>query len=236
MVEELDFIARFARSKGFDIKPRTIFVEGTTDVDLFQLSAKLEKEKTGIDLLGDKMAIIAAGIGNNGGAKGVCRELVSFKNMASTCLLPNGRPKYRFIGLFDNDNAGRQAISDIRKTDISILEYRDVFRLCPVMPLNENQDMTFLRNKFEQENLLYKGLDWELEDLVPDSFSMLLIDENPFLLRGSQPINDKVHREWTPDGKAKLIRLVKENAMHSDLLAFIAILNAFRQFFNIKSN
>jgi len=40
MVEELDFIARFAQTKGFDIKPRTIFVEGTTDVDLFELAAK----------------------------------------------------------------------------------------------------------------------------------------------------------------------------------------------------
>jgi len=156
--------------------------------------------------------------------------------MASKCLLPNGHQKYRFIGLFDNDKAGRQAISDIRKTDISILEYRDVFRLCPIMPISQNQDMTFLRNKFEEENLKYKGLDWELEDLVPDSFSTLLENEDPYLLRCSHLVHDKVHREWTPDGKAKLIRLVKENAMHPDLIAFIAILHAFRQFFNIRSS
>jgi len=69
MAEELDYIAYFARTKRFDIRPRTIFVEGTTDVELFELAAKLEKEETGVDLLGDRLAIIAAGEKNEGGRK-----------------------------------------------------------------------------------------------------------------------------------------------------------------------
>lgn len=234
MAENLDYIAYFARTKNFNIKPRTIFVEGTTDVKLFELAAKLEKEKTGLDLLGDRLAIIAAGEGDEGGAKGVCRELVSFKNMAKGCLLPSGRPKYRFVGLFDNDRAGRQAISDVRKTDTSILEFKDVFRLWPVMPLSSNLDMEVLRKNFEADNERYKNLDWELEDLLPDSFCETVIKENPTAVYRSCPMHDKVHREWSPDGKAKLHRLVIQYAIHKDLEVVISNMRALWHYLNIK--
>jgi len=234
MFEELDYIAIFARTKKFDIKPRTIFVEGTTDVELFELAARLEKEETGFDLLGDRLAIIAAGEKDEGGAKGVCRELVSFKNMARYCLLPSGRPKYRFVGLFDNDNAGRQAISDIRKTDTSIQEFKDVFRLWPVMPLSPSLDVEAVRKSFETENIRYKNLDWELEDLLPDSFAKDILKENPALIYRSNPIHDKVHRDWTSDGKAKLIRLARQYAIRNDLEAVISVLRTFWHYLNIK--
>ncbi len=234
MSEDLDYIAYFARTKKFDVKPRTIFVEGTTDVTLFELAAKVEKERTGIDLLGDRLAIIAAGEGDEGGAKGVCRELVSFKNMAKGCLLPNGRPKYRFVGLFDNDSAGRQAISDVRKTDTSILEFKDVFRLWPVMPLSPNLDVEAIRRNFEAENEKYKHLDWELEDLLPDSFCEIIIAANPSAIHRSFPMHDKVHHEWSSDGKAKLHRLANQYANYKDLEQVISTLRAFWHYLNIK--
>jgi len=164
----------------------------------------------------------------------VCRELVSFKNMARGCLLPSGRPKYRFVGLFDNDNAGRQAISDVRKTDTSILEFKDVFRLWPVMALSTSLDLEVMRKCFESENEKYKNLDWELEDLLPDSFAEEIINENPAFLYKSHKINDKVHRDWTPDGKAKLNRLARQYGMRKDLEAAISVLRAFWHYLNIK--
>ena len=234
MAEDLDYIAYFARTKKFNVKPRTIFVEGPTDVRLFEYAAKLEKEKTGFDLLGDRLAIIAAGEGDEGGARGVCRELVSFKNMAKGLLLPSGRPKYRFVGLFDNDRAGRQAINDIRKTDTSILEFKDVFRLWPVIPISPNLDVDAVRKAFESENEIYKNLDWELEDILPASFSDTIIKENPNAVYRSCPMHDKVHREWSPDGKAKLNRLTIQYAIHKDLETVINILHAFWHYLNIK--
>lgn len=234
MPDDLDYIAFFANTKKFDIRPRTIFVEGTSDVAIFQLAAKLEKEKSGLDLLGDRLAIIAAGERDEGGVKGVCRELVSFKNMAKYCLLPNGRPKYRFVGLFDNDNAGRQAINDVRKIDTSILEYKDVFRLWPIMPHSSNLDVEVIRKSFVAENEKYKNLDWELEDLLPASFSESIIIENPNLQYRSHPVEDKIHREWSPDGKAKLHRLTIQNAIYKDLEAVIKVLYAFWHYLNIK--
>lgn len=232
--DEIDIVAHFAKSKNFNIRLRTVFVEGTTDVDLFELAAQYAKEETGIDLLGEKLAIVASGTGDDGGTKGICRELVSFKNLARVCLLPNGKPKYRFVGLFDNDDAGRRAIHDVRKTDSSILEFKDVFRLQPIMPSVLNRDPGALQKIFDEENNKYKGLDWELEDLLPESLIMAFLDEFPTAIaRSPNTVHDRIHRDWTPHGKAQLHRFVKAHAMHVDLLAVIDVLRALRYYLGI---
>jgi hypothetical protein len=234
MTIEMDYIAHFAKSKNFNIRPRTIFVEGTTDVDLFELAVQCEKVKNGVDLLGDELAIVAAGLGNDGGTRGICRELVSFKNMARYFLLHNGKPKYRFIGLFDNDNAGRRAIHDIRKTDTSILEFKDVFRLWPVMPLVSSYDPSALQKKFEMENINYNNLDWELEDLLPNSLVQAFLDEFPSAVIQSKQLHDKIHRDWTRDGKARLHRFVKTHAIHADLINVINVIRSLRYYLGLK--
>ncbi len=94
VAQENDFVAQYASSLGFSIRIRTVLVEGTTDVELFNLAARLEQEKTGIDLLKDDLAFVAAGERDRGGTKGVIRELNAFRCMARNCLLSNGRPKY----------------------------------------------------------------------------------------------------------------------------------------------
>lgn len=233
MADDLDHVARFAKSKNFGVQRRTVFLEGRTDVELFVLAAQLERSRTDTDLFGTDLAVVAAGDGDDGGASGVCRELVTFRNMARYCLLPNGRPKYRFIGLFDNDRAGRQAIHDVRKTDTSILEFKDVFRLWPVMPLHKNLDPSALRNSFETENEIYKNMDWELEDLVSETLVSGFLDETPDAIARSTPIHDRVHRDWTSDGKARLHRFIRQNAIPSDLAAVVAVIRAMRHYFNL---
>jgi hypothetical protein len=133
--KDLDAVARYAMALGFAIRSRTVLVEGTRDVDLFQLGADLERSAGGPNLLGHDLAIVAGGEGELGGTRGVIRELIGLRAMARTCLLSSGRPRYRFIALFDNDRAGRLAVKALRELDSSILEYKDVFRLWPAMPL-----------------------------------------------------------------------------------------------------
>ena len=38
---------------GWNLRPRTVIVEGSTDVTLFQLAARLERDATGADLFAD---------------------------------------------------------------------------------------------------------------------------------------------------------------------------------------
>lgn len=223
-----DFVAQYASSVGFSIRSRTILVEGTTDVELFNLAARLELEKTGIDLLQNDLAFVAAGERDRGGTNGVNRELIALRGMARVCLLPNGRPKYRFIGLFDNDKAGILAVKRVQEMDSSILEYKDVFRLWPVMPLTGNLDPRTMQKTFERENINYKGLEWELEDLIIPAFIEAFLAENHNVLKKTTPVNGKVHRDFTPDGKACLHRFIKKHAIRDDLIEVIRVLKAIR--------
>jgi hypothetical protein len=234
MAEELDSVARYGKALGFEVRLRTVLVEGTSDVDIFHMAARLERAATGIDLLGEDLAIVAAGERDRGGASGVVRELVSLRGMSRTCLAQNGRPRYRFVGLFDNDYAGKQAVKLARIVDNSILEYKDVFRLWPQMPLPGNLDPGAIKRAFEKENAAYGSLDWELEDLLPDVFIDAFVAENSKAIVKTKLVGNKVHRDLTADGKAKLHYFVKQNAVRDDFASVIEVLKALRFYLGIR--
>ena len=233
---QVDSVAQYALALGFNVKPRTILVEGTTDVKLFELAVSLEREKTGIDLLGNDLAIIAAGERDRGGTRGVVRELISFRGMARACLLPNGRPRYRFIGLFDNDRAGKDAVKLARTIDNSILEYKDVYRLWPVMPRPGNLDPGTVQRSFERENAGYKGLDWELEDLLTQEFVDSFLKVHSGAVKKTVSSGDKVHREFSTDGKANFHRFINARARYEDVYPVILVLKAIRFYLMLPCN
>jgi hypothetical protein len=228
VVDTMDAVARYGHALGLTVRSRTVLVEGTTDAELFKLASRLEYETTGIDLLGQGLAFVAAGERDRGGTHGVVRELVAFRGMARTCLSSAGRPRYRFIGLFDNDNAGRQAVKLARTIDNSILEYKDVYRLRPVMPFPGNLDPGSVQRDFERENDPYKGLDWEVEDMLPKSFVDVFEAEHPQAVTRRSETNGVVHRDFTADGKAQFHRFVKLNAVRADLKGIIESVMAIR--------
>lgn len=229
MTVDLDVVAVYGQRNGWNLKRRTFLVEGVTDEQLFKLAARLEFNKTGIDLFSDGLEIIAAGIGDAGGTRGVIRELNCLRQMARCELGRDGQPRYRFMALFDNDPAGKQAVNSAKGFDLSILEYKDVFRLQPVMPICGNVDPKTLQKQFERANEGFKGLDWEIEDLLPDDFFDTFLADNPGALkRNTIVINGKQHRELTPDGKSRLHRYIKQHAMLEDLAGVIAVLRAMR--------
>ncbi|HTU45818.1 MAG TPA: hypothetical protein VMF91_12190 [Bryobacteraceae bacterium] len=228
MKSELDTVATYARSMGWDIRARTVLVEGTTDVALFELAARTERKDAGVDLFANGLAIIAAGEGDQGGTRGVIRELNALRCLARASLMPNGRPRYRFVGLFDNDHAGRQAISGARVVDTSILEYKDVFRLRPVMPCSGNLDPKTLEKAFDHVNAEFVGLDWALEDLLPVEFLDAFRADFPTAIRRRCQKSGKTHWEFTPDGKARLHRYIRNHSMRADLLAVIDVVRALR--------
>jgi hypothetical protein len=205
-----------------------VFVEGTTDEDLFSLAVTSERQRTGIDLTSDGLAVIAAGTADNGGVDGVVRQLTGFRFMATSCFLPDGRQKYRFVGLFDDDRAGREAVRRARELDRGAIEYRDVFRMRPVMPLHTDRDPSSLQKRFEAENLPYKGIDWEMEDLLPESFHQAFVESCPSAVAKVTTAGGKTHRDLTRDGKAKFHRFIKEHAVHADLKDVIATVRALR--------
>jgi hypothetical protein len=228
VAEQLDNVARYASALGLQIRKRTVLVEGTSDADLFEMAARLEDEATGLNLLGPDLAIVAAGQGDLGGTRGVVRELLILRGIARTLLLPNGKPQYRFVGLFDNDKAGRQGVKELRDLDTSIIEFKDVFRLWPAMPNPRGLDPGDIRRNFEAHNADFKGMDWELEDLLPKSFLDAFFAEHHNAIARTASAGKKIHRELTDDGKARLHRYVKQHAMREDLSMVIETLKCLR--------
>lgn len=233
MPDPTDAVAFYASSLGYEIRSKVVLVEGTNDVALFKLAAACELHKTGRNLL-DDLCFIAAGEGDRGGTLGVIRELMCFRGLCKAFLLPNGRPRYRVVALFDNDKAGRQSLQEARRLDAGLLEFKDLFLLYPVMPLTSNLDVVSLRRTFEINNQQYKGLDWEPEDLFPESFIDCFGEQFPLAVARRSGVNGVTHRDYTRDGKARFHRFVRENAVHGDLLKIIEVIEAMRCYLALK--
>lgn len=232
--ETLDIVARYGISKNWQLLKRTVLVEGTSDVTLFGLAARRYFQRHQKELLAD-MAIIAAGEGERGGTNGVIRELVTLRSLAAIHLSPSGLPLYRVIGLFDSDTAGNNAVRGARGIDASIIEYRDVFRLRPAMPKDGNLDPEALQRSFERLNMPFKGLTWELEDLVGVDFMKQFLSKYPSALIRQDLISGSIHRELTRDGKRELVRFCNDNALLKDLAGIVEVLHALRHYLRLPS-
>ncbi len=96
------------------------------------------------------------------------------------------------------------------------------------MPLHTDRDPSSLQKRFETENLPYKGIDWELEDLLPESFQQAFAESCPAAVARVTEAGGRLHRDLTKDGKAKFHRFVKEHAVYADLKDVIATVRALR--------
>jgi len=62
------------------------------------------------------------------------------------------------------------------------------------MPVTQNLDPISMKKLFERENAPYRGLDWEIEDLISEPFLVDFLSEEPAALRRPLTINGKTHR------------------------------------------
>jgi len=235
-VADLGLVAQYARSRGFSIAPRTIIVEGRTDFELFTLAARYEERETHAHLLGYDMAVVHGGEGDDGGTAGVIRQLITLRGNAQADLGPKGSPRYRFVALFDDDRAGRQAVRAARDLDRSIIEFKDVFRLRPIMPMTPHADPTVLERSFRDANAEFKNIEWELEDLLGSQLLSTFCEEYPNAISRECRAGDTVHRDFTRDGKARLHRFAKEHAIRRDLAKVAGVLKSFRRYFGLKED
>lgn len=229
MAEVLDPLAAYVKFKGYPVRSRIILVEGTSDADLFLLASELFRKKTGADLMED-IAFVPAGEKDNGGVRGVIRELLVLHAVATTVLDSSGRLRYRIAALFDNDHAGRYAVRSTPQFDIRLTEFKEMFLLRPMMPLTNNCDPNAIRSLVENANALYRNLDWELEDLFPLGFLNAFDAEYVSAVKRTTVVGDKTHRDLTSDGKAQFHRFVKQNALLSDLEGLVETMRAMRSY------
>jgi len=231
----VDQVNGYGRANGWTIRPRTLIVEGTSDVQLFRMAALLERQSTGVDLLAGGFSILAGGEAERGGARGVVRELTTLRSLARSVRLPDGRPRYRFIGLVDDDKAGREAIKGARMVDSSVMEYKDLFRLRPHMIVNTNLDPKTLRKSFEDANRRYNTLDWELEDLLPEDMVDSFLADFPTATPRVTRQHGRTHRDFSWDGKHRLHKFVEQHAFGTDLDSVAHVIRAMRYYLRIPT-
>jgi len=231
----IDLVAEYAERARIEIGPKTVIVEGRSDVDLLSLAANLEAQYSGNVMFSEGFVVSACGGGNEGGARGVIDELTTLWGISRRELKSNGRPKYRIVGLLDNDDAGRRAIHGAKQTNRMVKEFRELFRLHPIMPSSGNLDAKSLARSFDKFNQEFSGLDWEIEDAISDDFVEIFLEEHPEVAARTQCVGNKIHRDFSWDGKAKLKKFTEEYAAREDLLGIIEILNSLRFIMGMKT-
>lgn len=198
-----DVFELYCKMKKWETKKGNVLVEGTSDMDIFICAAKLYKKNKGIDLLKD-LAVIPAGEGAEGGAKAVCDEMITIKRITGGSMR---RTKSRVIGLLDKDFEADECIKFEKNHHGRLLEFRDVFRLHPCMPVKGNLDPNTLKKSFERLNANYKSLKWEVEDLLPkECFD--LIEEQYADQINKKKCGDKVHYELGDKAKNAVHKII----------------------------
>lgn len=102
------------------------------------------------------------------------------------------------------------------------------------MPAAGNLDPATMKRTFDRLNEPFKGITWELEDLVGEDLFDLFLESYPTALVRSIEVGGAVHRELTRDGKSRLIRFCNDNADLSSLGSVLDAIHALRFYMNLS--
>lgn len=219
-------VERYAGPLGWNLARNNVIVEGTSDVEYLTRASELHSIKRGRHLLDGELAIVASGQGDDGGVDGVNRRLNFFWQLAEGERDADGAVRYRFIGLFDKDAAGRGAFAVASRFDRRIQPYVDIFLLHPVMPsFTPGHDRSM---EIAQVNLPFARIDWEIEDLCSERIWTIFEAEHPGAVLDKRVAGGCTHRELLPAKKSELKRIFLAQATFADAVGFIGLLRMLR--------
>ena len=229
----IGLVERYANGKGWHVGTANVLVEGTSDVLYLRLARELWQRESKHDLFDSGFAVFEAGLKDDGGVQGVVRELQALRQMASqdTASLMTDR---KFVGLFDNDPAGRKHARMLCEMDFRVQPYRDVFLLHPVMPDSNGVLGPKLQRRAETQNRSCSGLDWEIEDFLPEDLVRGFYHANPGALIREQRMAGRVHREFMSAGKGQLQAYVKREAVVEDMIDIVRLICALRDYLGLE--
>lgn len=229
-------VEEFAGRLGWDIRPANVVVEGTSDVAMIRAAERAYLARHGVELLGATCGVHAAGRGEEGGADNLSKRLQAIRQVSLADTDQDGRIRYRFIGLYDSDNPGRAALSSLAQFDRSMVPYRDLFPLRPVMPLREGLSPSALGRRYEQENESYVDLHWEIEDLVdPDLVKAFRLQHDGAIAR-QRVVSGRVHYDMTVEGKRLFMSYVRANATLDELVDVIRLIRSLMDYLDLPSD
>ena len=160
------------------------------------------------------------------------RRLSLVRQLADVDRDAEGRIRHHFVGLLDNDPAGRSALMIANRFDRRVQPYEDLFLLKPKMPVFAiGMDRSI---EVTRVNMAYSQLDWEVEDLCSERILVQFERENPGAVVSRVERGGLVHREFDPNEKSELRRLFCETATIADAKGFLALLKTMRRYLNLE--
>ncbi|WP_065332134.1 hypothetical protein [Tritonibacter mobilis] len=226
-------VERYANGKGWNVGTANVLVEGTSDVRYLRLARDLWQRESHHDLFDSGFAVFEAGLKDDGGVQGVVRELQTLRQMASQDAT-NLMTERKFVGLFDNDHAGREHARMLCEMDFRVKHYRDVFLLHPIMPVSNGVLGPELQRRAEAQNSSCAGLDWEIEDFLSEDLVREFCNGHPRALIRKYEKAGRVHHEFSRAGKAKLQAYAVEEALIEDMIEVIHLICSLRDYLGLE--
>ena len=224
----------WAKQIGWPIRQRNVILEGMIDVTLLKHARKLYLADRGVDIFDGGFAILAAGRGNEGGVDGVNRRLSTARQLAEVDVTGDGAKRFSFIGLFDNDEAGRRAFMQANRFDRRVILYQDVFLLHPVMPPAAGAPGSEVEALAASLNRGFSRLNWEIEDLISKDLLLSFENTHPQAVVRKTQRGSLIHRDFTRQGKVELVRFVIKKADLADMMEIVRLVCSLRDYVGLE--
>lgn len=225
-------VEQMAAQMGWNLARNNVIVEGASDVAYLTRASELHALEQGRPLLDSDLAVIAAGRGDDGGVDGVNRRLSFFRQLVENDGEVVGATRRRFVGLFDNDMAGRGAFVVASRFDRRVEPYVDVFLLHPVMPffpVGLDRAMEIAR-----VNRPFGRIDWEIEDLCSERILEIFKTQHRDGVLAEVRSGGHTHRELNPQAKPRLKQIFMEEANFADAAGFVELLRMLRVYLGLS--
>lgn len=232
---ETSAVAEYATRKGWRFGKRNLLVEGTIDVAYFELASSLFDRHHGLRLLDEQFRVIAAGLYDEGGVRGVIREMFILNGLAYKDMALPKSARVRMLPVFDDDEAGRRCFKKLIDPDFPFRAYQDVFLLHRAYP-NLNLGSDGYQHAVKQANREWEGLDCEIEDLLGRDLLETFCEDRPNALKASPSHRGSAHHyDFRGSCKGDLLKYTLQIAGLSDVLCLVRTLQYYRGLFRLPT-
>jgi hypothetical protein len=220
-------VRAYAKRRNWPISTRNVMLEGRTDCEYFKIAdSKYQAENGGRKLICSKLSLFQVGDGDAGGTDNIKEKFVYLREVLSTDSYDPANERIMAIVLMDNDHNGRAVAQFLDKRGFKL--NRDVFLVSRLIP-RQTRDAYQLNRLIAEKNNIWAGMDCEMEDLLSRDLLEYFAESEPSAMaRKPQFTEGGHHYEWTQDGKARLLQLVKREASCSDVKGIIELLRSLR--------
>ncbi|MDZ4819686.1 MAG: hypothetical protein SGJ20_12010 [Planctomycetota bacterium] len=223
-----DFFRTYGSLEGWQFKDNNLMVEGTTDVRYFEIANQIYVKESGHSLIDGSFGVLAIGEAEDGGTYGMKEKLNTLWRIRRLAGQDGREGMCRVIALLDDDSAGRDAFRHIEQRGAR--PWIDLFLLRRRNP-RVDQPSSF---KNQCDNLNHDYLQNKLffcviEDLIAFDVIDDFRRQHPNCLRhGIQECAGAFHVDLNREYKGKLVGFVQDNALLSDVIRLVELLQAFR--------